>query len=365
MLDSLYIQNFKCLRSLRVDSLGRVNLLIGQNNVGKSSLLEAISIYALGMSVEQIFNVLNLRGENLSALSPDDSILIEDEVKTFLPLVTDWSLPLLMSKGVVIGDEEKQFKLNICYVQRKKMPTGYTVQVLEPDSENKGDAELSLCLYEIVHSEQKFRQILFTFDGGGLRDNIINNRVANVEYPCSFISTRDKASNISLNKAWSVISMKEEENYLIDALRIIEPNIMRFNMLSDGKDNKPFVTIKGREGLIRLSSMGDGINKILLIILTLLNCKNGTLLIDEIENGLHYTALFQLWQMIFHLVELLNVQVFVTTHSSDCIKSFVESDKNRIGKVMRLENRDGDIVPIVFDNQERLSFSVQQNIDIR
>lgn len=365
MLDSLYIQNFKCLKSLKVQSLGRVNLLIGQNNVGKSTILEAISIYVSNMSADQLFDILDLRGENLSALSPDDKILVEDEVKTFLPLVTNQSLSLLMKEGIIIGDSDQQLKLNVCYVRREKKPLGYAIKLLPLDSENVKDAELSLCLYEIKHSKQHFRQILFTLDGGGLRDNSVNGRAANIESPCSFISTRDKISNISLNKAWSAISMKEEENYLLDALRIIEPNIMRFNMLSDGKENKPFVKIQGREGLIRLSSMGDGINKILMIILTLLNCKNGTLLIDEMENGLHYTALFQLWQMILRLAEVLNVQVFVTTHSSDCIRSFVKSDEKHIGKVIRLENRDGDIVPIVFDNQERLIFSIQQNIDIR
>jgi AAA15 family ATPase/GTPase len=365
MLDSLYIQNFKCLKNLKIQPLGRVNLLIGQNNVGKSTILEAISIFASNMSAERLFNVLDLRGEKLSALYPDEKILVEDEVKTFLPLVTNQSLSLLMKEGITIGSSEQQFKINVCYVRRKKISSGYAIQLIPSDSEDVKDAELTLCLYEIKHDKQEFRQRLFTFDGGGLRDNSVNSRVINVEYPCSFISTRDKASNTLLNKAWSVISMKEEENYLIDALRIIEPHIMRFNMLSDGKENKPFVTIQGRDGLIRLSSMGDGINKILSIILTLLNCKNGTLLIDEIENGLHYTALFQLWKMILHLAEALNVQVFATTHSSDCIKSFVESDEKHIGKVIRLENRDGDVIPIVFDNLERLNFSIQQNIDIR
>ena len=364
MLDSLYIQNFKCLKKIKVRSLGRVNLLIGQNNVGKSTVLEAISMFASKMSADQLFNILDLRGENMRALSPDDKILSEDEVKTFLPLVTNQSLSLLMQEGIIIGNSEQQLKLNVCYVRREKKPLGYAIELVPMDSENIEGAELSLCLYDLKYSKSQFRQILFTFDGGGLRDNSANSRT-NAEYPFSFISTRDKTSNTLLNKAWSAISMKEEENYLLDALRIIEPNIMRFNMLSDGKENKPFVTIQGREGLIRLSSMGDGINKILMIILTLLNCKNGTLLIDEIENGLHYTALFKLWQMIIHLSEVLNVQVFVTTHSSDCIRSFVKSDEKCIGKVIRLENRDGDIVPIVFDDQERLNFSIQQNIDIR
>jgi AAA15 family ATPase/GTPase len=68
--------------------------------------------------------------------------------------------------------------------------------------------------------------------------------------------------------------------------------------------------------------MGDGINRILYIVLSMVNAQNGYLLIDEFENGLHYSVQKKIWSIIFSLAERLNVQVFVTTHSSDCIKAF-------------------------------------------
>jgi AAA15 family ATPase/GTPase len=68
--------------------------------------------------------------------------------------------------------------------------------------------------------------------------------------------------------------------------------------------------------------MGDGMNRILTIILALVNSDNGCLLIDEFENGLHYTVQENLWRIIFHLSKELNIQVFATTHSEDCIKGF-------------------------------------------
>ena len=70
--------------------------------------------------------------------------------------------------------------------------------------------------------------------------------------------------------------------------------------------------------------MGDGINRILTIILSMVNVENGYFFIDEFENGLHYSVQKDLWKMIFYLAEKLNIQVFATTHSSDCINAFQE-----------------------------------------
>ena len=68
--------------------------------------------------------------------------------------------------------------------------------------------------------------------------------------------------------------------------------------------------------------MGDGINRILHIMLSMVNAQDGYLLIDEFENGLHYSVQEKVWKVIFTLAKSLNVQVFATTHSNDCIKTF-------------------------------------------
>ena len=96
------------------------------------------------------------------------------------------------------------------------------------------------------------------------------------------------------------IAMSEKENQLISALRIIEPQIQKINYLESGPDSRrcvPFV-VMGQYGTDSSFDDGDGINRILTIVLSLLNCPQGGLLaLDEIDNGLHYTVLRQLWAM--------------------------------------------------------------------
>ena len=71
-----------------------------------------------------------------------------------------------------------------------------------------------------------------------------------------------------------------------------------------------------------LKSMGDGLSRVLQMTLALVSAKDGILLVDEFENGLHWTVQPKLWQLVFRLAKRLNVQVFATTHSQDCVKAF-------------------------------------------
>ena len=127
--------------------------------------------------------------------------------------------------------------------------------------------------------------------------------------------------------------------------------------------------LSGIRDVLPLRSMGDGANRILTIILALVNAENGYLLIDEFENGLHYSVQEQLWKIIFQTAKTLNVQVFATTHSNDCIRSFgnvlnsgdYDSDS---GKLIRLDKK-GDLVFDTEFNAAELHTANVQNIEIR
>ncbi len=114
--------------------------------------------------------------------------------------------------------------------------------------------------------------------------------------------------------------------------------------------------------------MGDGINRILTIVLALVHSKKGYLLIDEFENGLHYTVQEDLWKMIFKLAKELNVQVFATTHSDDCIHAFEsvlnDEDNQKEGQYFRLE-RFGEIIKPIFYSASELEVAADQNIETR
>ena len=166
------------------------------------------------------------------------------------------------------------------------------------------------------------------------------------------------------------IALSPEEQYIIRALQIINPQIERINFLNSeteraGRKRVPIVTLKGDSRKYLLSSMGDGINRMLTIILAMLNCKNGVLLLDEFETGLHYSVQGELWKIIFMLAEELNIQVFATSHSNDCIRNFANINKQGVGMLFRLEKRKDKIIAVGYEDSEELQFATTNNIEIR
>lgn len=113
--------------------------------------------------------------------------------------------------------------------------------------------------------------------------------------------------------------------------------------------------------------MGEGMSRIFGIALALVNAKDGMLLIDEVDTGLHYSVLPDLWKLIFEVAHRLNVQVFATTHSKDCLEAFqqaAEDTTEEEGMLIRLEHRDGDVVPVMFD-ERKLNIAAREQIEVR
>ena len=103
------------------------------------------------------------------------------------------------------------------------------------------------------------------------------------------------------------------------------------------------------------------------IILALVNAKDGMLLIDEIENGIHYSIQQELWQLIFQLAHRLNVQVFATTHSWDCIEGFqkaAQEDVQEEGMVIRLSLKGEEVIATLFD-ERKLAIATREQIEVR
>jgi len=119
----------------------------------------------------------------------------------------------------------------------------------------------------------------------------------------------------------AVLARKESEG-IIDALRKIEPDLQDVKL---GAGGKIYADIAGMGRLVPINIMGDGIIKMLTILVDILEMKDGLLLIDEIENGLHYTALIPLWEAIFKMARGSNMQLFIATHSYECIATMTKA----------------------------------------
>jgi AAA15 family ATPase/GTPase len=113
--------------------------------------------------------------------------------------------------------------------------------------------------------------------------------------------------------------------------------------------------------------MGEGIGRLLSIILAIANAKGGTILIDEIENGLHYSVLTDVWKAIADAARRVDVQIFATTHSQECIRAAHEAFENTEQydfRYHRLEQVKDEIRAVTYD-QETLATSDEMNLEMR
>lgn len=117
---------------------------------------------------------------------------------------------------------------------------------------------------------------------------------------------------------------------------------------------------------VPLRSFGDGLNRLFGIILSLVNAKDGLLLIDEFENGMHHSVQLDVWRGIFRLAKLLKVQVFATSHSWDAVESFQKAaaEDPEEGLLIRLSKKGDAVIPTLFREQE-LAVAARERIEVR
>ncbi len=379
MLNSLDIRNYRNLKELKINSLGRVNLITGKNNTGKSTILEAIALYASKGDLALIYQFLSERGENFRQTESNKNAT-NTNIRSLSSLFTNRLVGFSKEDAIIIGPVEDTLfgeqsssdsSLSIRFVKYldeiQRDDQGATVTrkrtLLETD-----ENEHQLDNYKIGIEVRLGKSYIIIPIEDDRPYNRIGFRgiVSNESY--QFIRTRNIDREINGN-LFDSIALTEKEQFIIDALKIIEPTTERIAFIGENsRERTAVIKLANTPSPLPLRSMGDGINRILTIILALVNSDNGFLLIDEFENGLHHTVQEKLWNVIFRLAQSLKVQIFVTTHSEDCIAGFediLNSSENQLdGKLIRLDNIDGKIQQVEF-NANDLRIATKNNIEIR
>lgn len=380
MLNSLEIRNFRNLKELRIKSLGSVNLFTGKNNTGKSTLLEAIALFAAKGDLNFLYQLLNERGENYK-INDSTKDATEINIKALSSFFSNRNIGFKQTDYLSIGLVESTLfgeqRSNENFVALRFVKY-YDEIINDVDNDiNQGirrkrvilenEKDGLLAEYRIgIEVRLGSNSFIFPLD----RERPYRTLLRTVGTPENYQFIRTKNIDREINgKLWDNITLSEKENYVIEALRIIEPDVERIAFIEESpRERTPVVKLKSNNNVLPLKSMGDGINRILTIILALVNADNGFLLIDEFENGLHYSVQEKLWEIIFNLSQKLGIQVFTTTHSEDCILGFeaiLNNNKNQLkGKLIRLELINGFVKQVEF-NADELKIANDENIETR
>ncbi len=367
-MKKLNIYNYKCLEKVEMSGLTRVNLFTGRNNTGKSTILEALSLFAAKGSMGWIFQLLDSRGEFNKY--DDEDANFETNLELISTFFSNRIVGFTKSDKISINSDVETFSMRF-------------VKFVEEDVVEKDESGNE----KIVGKRRNFNYELFDDVSYGLElkegsnTNILHldrrlfgRRPPTFEtYKFHLINAKgdDIQNSASL---WDEITLSDKEDLVIEALKIVEPSIDRLSFVGENtfrgsrsRSRYPIVKLSTASNLYPLKAMGDGINRILNITLALVNSDNGFLLIDEFENGLHYSIQEQMWEIIFEISNRLNIQVFATTHSNDSINSFakvLEKGSNLDGSLYRLDRKEGEIKAHLFSKEE-ITEASRQHINLR
>lgn len=359
MIESIKINNFKIFKNLKLDDLHRITLISGKNNVGKSTLLEAIFFSNCYFSADSFISINNIRGAV--------NTLRTDIWKSFINVYSKAS-------SFEIEKVEKGIKKNIVvelvdnrnFVVHSPLDNSNIVDVRVSEKTNDNRIFTHQLSISVSDGErQDILHYLVKFDGQiqTVSDSLSDNPLRNCTYT-NFISSKSIVNQPILAEMLGKFDIEGESNYAIKALQILDPEIIGIKTVVQNGLIRLYASMnKGRS--MPIDNMGDGICKLISICVTILSNPNSIILVDEMENGFHYSTHKKIWEAVYDIAKLANVQVIATTHSYDCIKGASEAmgEDTDFGYI-RLDNVSDNIVAKSMSSKQ-LKIAIESNLEVR
>lgn len=314
MYDYLRIRDFRAFSAFELPALSRVNLLVGKNNAGKTSLLEAIEMVAWGGRPASLLRSLRRRGE-VSSEALDERPRLDFDVRHLFQghkIREGASFELTAGAGPI----ENAVRCDVRRAQRD-------VPELElfPD---QMDLETPLALHLTGPENQEGTTIAVSPGGTLVGDFRRALGLTSQAVPATVVFLGTEGADVyALQQIWDGLVLTPEEEAVVSAMRIIEPAIDRlaFTSRDTRSTSVAWVKLRGEEQRVPLGSLGDGTRRLLALAIYVARATGGVLLVDEIDTGLHYTTLESMWRFVIETARRLNVQVFATSHSGDCMRA--------------------------------------------
>ena len=182
--------------------------------------------------------------------------------------------------------------------------------------------------------------------------------------------------NEEIARLWDGIALTDDEDRALEALRLIfGDKVERITVIGEENERRGrhwrgrrfIVKLKGHTQPVPLKSLGDGAVRLFSVVLALVNNRDGILLIDEAENGIHHSVQYKFWRMVLRIARDSNTQVLATTHSWDCVQGFSQAatnDEDAEGILYRLERDDEDVWAI-FYSEDQLKIAAEHGTEVR
>ncbi len=331
--DSLSIKKYKIFKEFKIEKLNRINIFSGFNNSGKTTLLEAIYLLTKQNNIGAFFELTRLKNK--------------------LDKLNTRYLNNYLNENINISGCFNQVNTQVM-IKKFEAST---------DFDKKDDYIAS---YEVIAltDNEELKTITHTFE-----QNPLQRFSDKVEVLCHsiFKSPYFYNRNEIINTHSKNVELKTFSLIVEFAQEYIDANIKNIGF-TETDDIKRFLVDSKMfpEYSVDISTYGEGLQRIFEIALSFAYCKNGVLLIDELETAIHHSLLVKFTKFIQELAGTFNVQVFITSHSKECIDAFVNNDFNNDDiSAYFLEDEGVNIEAIQINGTDLKEYIESTNFDLR
>ncbi len=355
MIKNFSIRNFKCFKTLVIKQWERTNLIAGENNIGKTALLEAIFLHegahnaGLAFSIEEFRGITDINNKDFlsdlfTEFKSDKEILLKAEHQN--------------GKSLTLRLFQEESKQTIP-VDTRGLEIEGTASIITPKLIFEGRDNGN-----IVCKSASFLGL----DVQG-RSLALSSGITKPLSPTVIFATvgfsKKRRNKINADRFSTQVEIKRKKE-IINSLKLIDDRLQNLELVKRGDTNLVCGDI-GYNKILPLSLMGEGMERYLYIVLSLLSAENGIILIDEIENGFHHSIYAKIWSNLGKLARKYNVQIIATTHSYECVRAAHESFKQdeEYDFILHRLDRVGEKIEDVTYDKETLDSALKSDMEIR
>ena len=355
MINRIEIKNFKVIKELILEDIPLISIIGGKNNTGKSTLLEGIFLFYDRANPDLFMRQHQWRGLNALEIS---------SYGMWAPFFYNLDLEQEIKLSFTVNEQEEKVVIKYNPSISQEIYSNFSQRIESrkaffPLSTTPQGEAIELIYYINNHEIGRSHFIL---DGTDQRIKF-NKKVMK---PIKVIYLSGRRNPIEDAMMFGKLDMEGKVSEIVDDLRIIEPRVKSLSAIPFGNTSAIYADI-GIGKKLPVSLMGEGTAKLLSMILSIASTKDGIVLIDELENGIHYSIYEDLWRLLIKLAQKYNCQLFITTHSYEIIK-YLKFDReiknNNIVKYYRLSKEEDQIVSKHYD-QNTLQVALENDWEIR
>lgn len=373
VIRSLQLENYRGFQKYHLTGLARVNLLVGKNNCGKTSVLEAVGILGSEGDPLVLHQIASQRGE----------MTVVDEVRERIyPDVSHLFYGHAFRSGVSLSiqSENHHHRVQMRVIEASQLDQQQQflfdrmtsdLSVADPLSD---PTEILSIQIEGTSASQAYP----VSSDGALLFNERRSVVGfpgwkRVNHPYIPFITAESLEPRHMRHMWDDVVTDGREDEVIEMMRILEPKLSNIFFLSSDRTSR-----YGRMGILAefedskrlrvpLGSFGEGMRRLLALALSLYKAKGGILLVDEIDTGLHYSILGDMWLLLVNAAKQYDIQVFATTHSLDCLRglAWLCERHPELASEISVQKIDPCLEESVHLDSETLQIAVEQDLEVR